>query len=293
MDNKNSYLYNFKGHYLQRQFAKIEMLEAIEDFEIRDDDVFIITYPKSGTFWTQQILSLIYFEGHRNRTENITTALRAPFVEYNNHNVDHSKRPSPRFFTSHLQYNLVPKGLKNQKAKVLYVYRNPKDILVSFFYFTNWLAILKPSDTLDHFMEKFLDGKVEANCWFDHIRGWYERRNDFNIMFMCYEDMKKDLRSSVLKICKFLAKSLSEEDLDSVVRQAEFQNMKCDPLANYKNIVKYKVGIRNDEGNFLRKGTIGDWKHHLTVAQNERFDRIFKRNMRDFPLKFIWDINEE
>ncbi|KAM4816106.1 amine sulfotransferase-like [Urocitellus parryii] len=199
MDNKNSYLYNFKGHYLQRQFANIEILEAIEDFEIRDDDVFIITYPKSGTIWTQQILSLIYFEGHRNRTENITTILRAPFLEYINHNVDHSKRPSPCFFTSHLQYNLVPKGLKNKKAKVLYVYRNPKDILVSFFYFANWLAKLEPSDTLDIFMEKFLDGK----------------------------------------------------------------------------------------------GTIGDWKHHLTVAQNERFDRVFKRNMRDFPLKFIWGINEE
>ncbi|KAL1770377.1 amine sulfotransferase-like, partial [Sigmodon hispidus] len=102
-----------------------------------------------------------------------------------------------------------------------------------------------------------------------------------------------DLRSSVLKICSFLEKELSEEDINTVVRQATFQNMKSDPRANYENIAKNEIGTRNTEGAFLRKGTIGDWKHHLTLEQNERFDRIFYSNMKNIPLKFIWDINEE
>ncbi|XP_059128963.1 amine sulfotransferase-like [Peromyscus eremicus] len=292
MDSASEYLFKFKGYNFEKCFVNIQHLETMEDFEIRDDDVFLVTYPKSGTIWTQQILSLIYFEGHRNRTENVQTVDRAPFFEYNIHNLDYVKMPSPRIFTSHLAYYLVPKGLKKKKAKILYIYRNPKDVLISFFHFSNWVVSLEATDTIEHYLEKFLDGKVVGSCWFDHIRGWYEHRHDFNIMFLSYEDMKKDLRKSVIKICSFLEKKLSEKDVDAVVRQATFQNMKSDPRANYDNIIKNEIGERN-KGYFLRKGTIGDWKHHLTVQQNERFDMIFKRNMKNFPLKFVWDVNEE
>ncbi|XP_005596953.1 amine sulfotransferase-like [Equus przewalskii] len=293
MDNTDAYLLNFKGCYFERSFVDVDLLENLDDFEIRDDDVFIITYPKSGTIWTQQILSLIYFEGHRNRTEMVDTIDRVPFLEYNVHKMDHQKRPSPRLFSSHLPYYLAPKGLKNKRAKILYIYRNPKDVLISYFHFSNLLVTLEATDNIEQFMKKFLDGKVIGSLWFDHIRGWYEHKHDFNILFMMYEEMKKDLRSSVLKISSFLEKELSEEDLEAVVRKATFQNMKFDPQANYDHVIKHEIGTRTNEGYFLRKGTIGDWKNHLTVEQNERFDRIFQRKMKDFPLKFIWDINEE
>ncbi|XP_034379605.1 amine sulfotransferase-like isoform X2 [Arvicanthis niloticus] len=293
MDKTNEYLVNFKGHNFVKRFVKTEDLEKIDDFDIRDDDVFIITYPKSGTIWTQQILRLIYFEGHRNNTENISTMYRTPVFEYNIHNLDYAKMSSPRIFTSHLPYYLVPKGLTEKKTKTLYIYRNPKDVLISYFHFSNWVAIFEATYTMDQCLEKFLNGKVLGNCWFDHIRGWYEHRHDFNIMFLSYEDMKKDLRSSVLKICNFLEKELNEEDVDAVVRQATFENMKSDPLANCNYIINNEIGVKNNDGDFLRKGTIGDWKNHLTVKQNERFNMIFKRNMKHFPLKFIWDINEQ
>ncbi|XP_049993968.1 amine sulfotransferase-like isoform X2 [Alexandromys fortis] len=111
------------------------------------------------TVWTQQILSLIYFEGHRNNTENILTAERAPFFEYKHPSVDYAKMPSPRVFCTHLPYYLVPKVFKNKIVKILYIYRNPKDVLTSFFYFSNSVILYEASDSIETFMQAFLDGR--------------------------------------------------------------------------------------------------------------------------------------
>lgn len=65
----------------------------------------------------------------------------------------------------------------------------------------------------------------------------------------------QDLRSSVVKISSFLEKELSEEDVDAIVRQATFENMKSSPQANYDSILQNEIGVRND-GAFLRKGEV-------------------------------------
>uniref|UniRef100_G1Q4E1 Sulfotransferase n=1 Tax=Myotis lucifugus TaxID=59463 RepID=G1Q4E1_MYOLU len=293
MDNKDTYLLNFKDYNFESSLVDADFIENLDDFEIRDDDVFIITYPKSGTIWTQQILSLIYFEGHRNRTEDLATLDRVPFLEYNIRKMDFLNRPSPRLFCSHLPYYLVPKGLKNKKAKIIYVYRNPKDVMTSYFHFSNLVVTLEAGNDMEHFMKRFLDGN--ETVWPDHRRTAmvYPFKVDVVLNNFSYPQFFQDLRSSVLKISRFLEKELSEEDVEAIVKQATFQNMKSDPKANYDEILKHEIGKRTDEGHFLRKGTVGDWKHHFTVEQNERFDKIFEKNMKNLPLKFIWDLNEE
>ncbi|XP_044106070.1 amine sulfotransferase-like isoform X1 [Neovison vison] len=291
MEGMEKFLLKFKGYYFKRLPLDIGFIENLDNFEIRENDVFIVTYPKSGTIWFQQLLSLIYSEDHRKGAGKLETMDRVPFLEYNFRKMDFGERPSPRLFSTHLPYYLVPSGLKNKKAKIIYVYRNPKDVMCSYFHFAK-NVMSQFTGTFEEFMKQFLEGRVMGSLWFDHIKGWYEHRSLFNIQFMTYEEMKKDLRGSVSKICKFLGKGLSEEDMDAVVRQATFENMKDDPLANYDNIITSGYGP-NVKGHFLRKGTIGDWKNHLTVEQNERFDQIFQREMKDFPLEFIWDMNED
>ncbi|XP_006026215.1 amine sulfotransferase-like [Alligator sinensis] len=290
MEPSEKYLYKYKGMYFHPEYVTPELIDSLEEFEIRVSDVFLITYPKSGTVWTQNILSLIFHEGHRDETEDIHVIDRVPWLEYNLNKLDYANRPSPRLFTTHLPYYLVPRGLKNKRVKVIYVARNPKDVLVSYFHFSKIVITLEEIPDFNIFMERFLAGKVHSSSWLDHVRGWYDHRDEFSILFLTYEEMIKDLRGVVLRICDFLGKELSEDDLDTVVKKATFENMKEDPRANYETMPGGL--LEKDKGHFLRKGTVGDWKNTMTVAQNERFEEVFKEKMKDLPFNYVWN-NEE
>uniref|UniRef100_A0A8D0F8U7 Sulfotransferase n=1 Tax=Strix occidentalis caurina TaxID=311401 RepID=A0A8D0F8U7_STROC len=271
MEPPKKYLFKYKEFYFSVETSP-EYVASLEDFEIKDSDIFIATYPKSGTVWTQNILSLIIHEGHRNGTENVETMERIPWLEYRTKNRDYTVLPSPRVFATHLPYYLLPRDLRNKRGRIIYVTRNPKDVMVSYYHFSKYMSTLEEIPDFNLFMERFLAGKVLASSWLDHVAGWYSHAEDFNILFVTYEEMKKDLRSAVLKICNFLGKKLSEEEVDSVVRQATFENMRKDPRANYENLPD-DIALKN-KGSFLRKGTVGDWKNIMTVAQNERFDKL-------------------
>ncbi|XP_032848765.2 amine sulfotransferase [Tyto alba] len=290
MEPSKEYLFKYKGFYFG-VITSPEYVATLEDFEIKDSDIFIATYPKSGTVWTQNILSLIIHEGHRNGTENMDNMQRIPWLEYRTDNKDYTALPLPRVFATHLPYYLVPRGLRNKRGRVIYITRNPKDVMVSFYHFSKFISSLEEVPDFNIFMERFLAGKVLASSWLDHVAGWYSHAEDFNILFLTFEEMKKDLRSAVLKICDFLDRKLSEEEVDSVVRQATFENMRKDPRANYENLPDDIID--KDKGSFLRKGTVGDWKNLMTVAQNERFDNVLGEKIKTLPIKFIWDINDE
>ncbi|KAG2468622.1 ST3A1 sulfotransferase, partial [Polypterus senegalus] len=96
----------------------------------------------------------------------------------------------------------------------------------------------------------------------------------------------KDLRSSVKKICTFLDRKLSDEEIDNVEEHSQFHIMKNNSCANYRDVCPEIFD--HDKGSFMRKGIVGDWKKHLTVEQNQKFDEVFQEKMRDVNIKFIW-----
>uniref|UniRef100_A0A8C5WUS2 Sulfotransferase n=1 Tax=Laticauda laticaudata TaxID=8630 RepID=A0A8C5WUS2_LATLA len=278
MEPENESLYKYKGLYFITDLISPENLDSLDSFEIRDDDTFIITYPKSGKFKDifQERVNLVSNAVIQflNGTENISLIDRAPWLEYNIFHVDLPSCSSPRVICSHLPYYLVPKGLQNKRAKIIYVLRNPKDVLVSDYHFHKISVRVETPKEFDMFLDKFLAGKVFCSSWLDHVEGWYCHKSDFNILFLSHEEMKKDLRSS---------------EVDDVVDKATSDNMKVDSRANYTFMPPDVLDF--SKGNFLR--TIGDWKNLMTVAQSERFDRVFKERMEKLLFKFCWDIQED
>ncbi|XP_076837690.1 amine sulfotransferase-like [Brachyhypopomus gauderio] len=267
-----------------------EEVDRIKNWDVRDSDIFVITYPKSGTIWLQQILSLMEAKGDVTGTQDKMTSERIPWIELIGSEEGFVSSPSPRLRVSHLQYKFMPLGLREGKCKVIYVARNPKDVLVSYYHFHNYAAMLETPKDFNDFFEKFMKGQVYGNCWFEHVKTWYSHRNEMDFLYLTYEEMIQDLQSAVEKICTFLGRTLKEAELAGVVKHSMFTDMKRNPQANY-TLVSSSL-LNHQRGSFMRKGTVGDWKNYFTVAQNQRFDRVYEEKMRDVPLSFVWDIGD-
>ncbi|XP_032749505.1 sulfotransferase 2B1 [Rattus rattus] len=257
---------------------------------VQDDDIFIVTYPKSGTNWMIEIICLILKDGDPSWIRSEPIWQRAPWCETTISAFSLPERPSPRLMCSHLPIELFTKAAFSSKAKVIYLGRNPRDVVVSLYYYSKIAVQLKDPGTPEQFLQNFLKGEVQFGSWFDHIKGWIRMRGRENFLFITYEELQQDLRGSVQLICEFLGRPLGEEALSSVVAHSAFAAMKANNMSNYTLLPASLLDHR--QGAFLRKGISGDWKNHFTVAQSEAFDQVYREQMHGLP-SFPWDRSAE
>uniref|UniRef100_A0A8C6V418 Sulfotransferase n=1 Tax=Neogobius melanostomus TaxID=47308 RepID=A0A8C6V418_9GOBI len=285
-----SELMTHRGFRMIRGIHLPHEVDQILDLELRDSDVFVVTFPKSGTIWMQQILLLLESKGDLDSIckEDSLNGQLVPWIEVQGKVQEFVRAKSPRYNVTHLPFHLMPQALRRRTGKVIYVARNPKDVLVSFYHFHKMVHMLETPQSFEQFLDRFLRGDVMGGSWFEHIKAWFSHKDDVNMLFLTYEEMIQDLQAVVRRIAEFLGADLTQDQLSSVVEHSTFRNMRRIPRANYKHVPSDL--INHEEGNFMRKGTIGDWKNHFTVAQNQRFDEVFQQEMKDFPVSFIWDV---
>ncbi|GFT81854.1 sulfotransferase 1 family member D1 [Trichonephila clavipes] len=209
-------------------FFSDEAYKSALAYKPRPDDLFIVTYPKCGTTWVQNIVASIFRDGKpfQSALEFFT---ETPFLEMAGAQAaENMKRPGAIKF--HLPYHMTPQSLD---AKYIFVARNPKDCCVSFYHHTEGIPGYQfEGGEFDVFFELFMNGEVEFGDYFDCVLSWYEHRNDPNVLFITYEELKKDIKSKVLKIAQFIGsqyKEKLEKDeklLNDVILHSSFNFMK-------------------------------------------------------------------
>lgn len=281
-----------------------EILKAALAYEPRPGDVFIVSYPKCGTTWMQQIVNAIYNDGVP--LKDIGDFMqRAPFLELVGPDAA-INMPRPGAIKTHFPFKLQP---YSQQAKYIYISRNPYDCCVSFYHHTKAFPAYRfAEEPFDKFFDMFMEGKVDFGDYFDHQLSWYEHRNDDNVLFITYEELKKDPRAGILRIADFLGKGYGEklrekpEVLDRIVDATSLKAMKGFneefkkwlPEATKMNQSSAAARGDGDEevkpmaGEFVRKGIVGDWKNHFTADQIKRLKERIAIKTQGSTLMSLW-----
>ncbi|XP_030749806.1 sulfotransferase family cytosolic 1B member 1-like [Sitophilus oryzae] len=292
------------GTYMPKTYLTIQ--NKINNWKVSNEDVWIISFPKTGTTWTQEMVWLILndlnYKGARKnllkRSPQIeaTALVRYPHIKFFKPFIPQAITDSlkyvknlkhPACIKSHLPWNLLPEAIQKdvQRPKIIYISRNPKDTCVSYYYFSK---LIKDFDgTLDEFCNLFLRGKINYAPYWDHVLPFWKRRNEENILFLKYEELKQDLPGVIDRVAIFLGKNLSQEQIYTLADHLSFDNMKNNTAVNYDWLVKLSSKYKADKNSsFMRTGKVGDYKNVMSEEMIERFDKWTKEHTKGTGLDF-------
>ncbi|XP_026533339.1 sulfotransferase 1C2-like [Notechis scutatus] len=264
--------------------------DRIKSFQARPDDLLICSYPKAGSTWLQETVNMIQNADNLQKCAQAPIYKRMPFLDMFPpitfpSDLDNAEaRPSPRSLKSHLPVHLLAPSFWEQKCKVIYIARNAKDTVVSYFHFHHMNKTLPHPGNWEEFLDKFLAGKVICGSWFDHVCGWWEAKKRHPILYLFYEDMKEDPIREMRKIAQFLGLELQEPVLNQILEHTQFETMKGNKMANYSTVSPCLMD--HTVSPFLKKGIVGDWKEHFTVSQSEHLDGICSQLLEGSGLTF-------
>ncbi|XP_014227316.1 estrogen sulfotransferase [Trichogramma pretiosum] len=286
-----------------------EQGQGFYNFKARPDDTWVLSYPRSGTTWTQELVWLVANDLDFETAKSRLLAERFPFLEFSmfNHpelteeflerNAGHEARqalvravtipgyevldkmPGPRFIKSHFPFSLLPNILESG-AKMVYVARNPKDVAVSWYNLNKAFKTQGYQGDFAKFWRYFRDDLTPWSPYWKHLNQAWSNRNHKNVLFIFYEQMQTDLAGVIRKVADFLGKSYNAEQIQRLVEHLDVKSFRDNPMINGQELKD--CGIIRPEAEFVRKGKSGGWRDHFAPELEAEANDWIKRNLVDF-----------
>ncbi|KAL8738541.1 MAG: hypothetical protein Q9181_000701 [Wetmoreana brouardii] len=194
--------------------------------QTRPSDICFVSYPKSGSTWLSYILVLLTDSSSARDTLRNSLHWVESSWTYPRSEAELEVAREPRVFKSHMPYDMaLGRVPADNRAKYVYIARNPKDVVTSYFKFESgksWSGFYDGGWA--HWLDMFMEGRVQRGNRFRHVLSWWNAsRNTNNILYIKYEDLKRQTDREVKRIANFLGLDLSEEKFAEIRRKIGFE----------------------------------------------------------------------
>jgi len=293
--------------------------EKYLSFKFRPSDVVVLTYPKCGTTWAQEtVWTMLHNPDLDHPAAGRDLMERSPFLEFDTIGSflteQHGPRPDlvealsslaphaapaegvhlqlaqhcpdRRVIKTHLPLSLLPRDMLDT-CKVIYVTRNPRDMVASFMHHNRLLRVTDFRGTDAEFVRHFCLGNVTYGDYAGHIEEALQMKDHKNLLFVTFEEMKKEHLGAVKKINDFIGANLTEKQLLNVVSRSSFKEMKS--RMNNTETGKSNPQVTGGTGSvnpevlkkagFFRKGEVGSWKTDFTPELVKQIDDWTEANI--------------
>jgi len=236
------------------------------------DDIYIVEFPKSGITWLQHILGNIELQLSGRKNEHLTYFNYSKYLPdiHLTGNESINRFLDRTYIKSHAQYNPYYNF-------VIYLIRNPFDVMVSYYNFELDLGY-KGS------FNDFVKSDIGMIGWKNHVNSWNNYKITGKSMhFVLYENL---LKNTFIEI-KTIYKNLGIDNIDEIIYEA-IQKSNLHNMSKSEN--HYKKYNPNDTMDFVgKKGKISkeklltyEMKTYIFDEAKEEIKKFYPEIYKDF-----------
>lgn len=235
--------------------------KIIDNYSV--DDIFIITYPKSGTTWLRFLIAnAIKTHYNLKRSVNFFTIQDIipgiPYPKYVKNKGPFGLAQIPRILATHSTYNSLYK-------RIILQVRDPRDAMVSYYHHLRSSGSIRENMCISEFIRS---EKYGIYAWNNHTTLWLKKNGPKDgvsrIIMTKYENLLLDTASTLDFILQSIGLILSDKELEIAIKLSSKEAMK---ESEKLHLVTHIIGPKK-KTNFVRKGSHDKGGNTLSKEDN-------------------------
>jgi hypothetical protein len=239
------------------------------NLDVWPDDIFLISYPKSGNTWTRFLVANLAYPETPADFSNINTLTPDPEGLSKR---ELARMPRPRILKSHQYFD-------PRYKQVIYVVRDPRDVALSQFHFHRKRKVISDDYPIDKFITRFVAGETSPyGSWGENVVSWLAtRQNRPGFLLLRYEDMLEDASRELTKVAAFMELPSDPQRIQNAVARSSADEMR--KMEQTQAHLWSSTKSTRQDVPFVRSAKAGGWRESLPDSAVEELEAAWAHLM--------------